>query len=453
MAQQFESAAKSVSDGKLLLRGLVLLVVTGLIATALVAKSQNVFADRVDVTALLTNVGDGLPNNSDVKFRGVLVGVVDSIKPALDGGYNVVQLDINPHYAASVPASVTARVVPSNVFAVSSVQLIDNGPGPGLHPGAQIHQDDSLATVQFQTALTKLRDVVAAASRPGANGTVGVLAAVAEATERRGDELTHSAGGMRRITHELDALMAPDGSEPTLAVLSDALHGLQSSAPDLLNAVHDAVVPMRTIAEKRQELANFLSAGLTTFGTMGTAFENQTDRLIVITTQLSPVLGAIADGGKEFAPIVTRIKNVTDGFLREVWKPDRQIAQGKFMLVFTPNRLYTRQDCPRYGNLEGASCHTAPDVAEPPVLPPNLDPRNFPVAPEMSGGNVGTVGSPEERAKLDQLLGSDASPADQLLLGPVARGNTVQVVPDGPAPVLADPAAPAPLPAEAGGTP
>ena len=39
--------------------------------------------------------------------------------------------------------------------------------------------------------------------------------------------------------------------------------------PELLDAVHQAVVPMRTVAEKRRELANFLSAGHTTFGDDG----------------------------------------------------------------------------------------------------------------------------------------------------------------------------------------
>ena len=48
-----------------------------------------------------------------------------------------------PRFAQHIPATVTARVVPSNVFAVSSIQLVDNGAAPaaarrvGDHPGRE----------------------------------------------------------------------------------------------------------------------------------------------------------------------------------------------------------------------------------------------------------------------------------------------------------------------------
>ncbi|WNG89251.1 MCE family protein [Mycobacterium sp. ITM-2016-00317] len=443
MVQRFESAAKDVSPRRLLLRGVALLIGTALLAAAAVAKSEGMFSGHVQVLALLADVGDGLPQGSDVKFRGALVGRVDGVEPALDGGANTVALTLDPRFAQAIPATVTARVVPGNVFAVSSIQLVDNGPAPALRTGSEIVQDQSLATVQFQTALTKLRNVLGAAGRPGSGDSVGVLAAVAEATSGRGDELTHAGGGAKRIVDQLNALMVDDGTTPTLEVLSDALQGLQSSSPELLDAVHQAVVPMRTVAEKRRELADFLSAGNTTFGSMGTAFENHTDRLIAITTQLSPVLGVLADGGAEFPAIVTRINNLSTRFFDEVWNPDRNHGTGKFMLVFTPNRMYTRQDCPRYGALEGPSCATAPVTQDVPALAPMTDPRSYPLPRTMPGGNVGPVGSAEERAAIAELLGPDTNVASEILLGPVARGNTVHVVPE---PVPNSDAATPPLP-------
>ncbi|GAA2559720.1 MlaD family protein [Mycolicibacterium diernhoferi] len=430
MTQRLESAERAYSRGQLLLRGLALLTVTLVLSAVAIAKSEGVFSDRVEVTAMLGNVGDGLPSGSDVKFRGALVGTVEDVSPSIDGRPNEVVLSLDPHFAQAIPANVTARVVPSNVFAVSSIQLVDNGPAPTLRAGSQITQDESLATVQFQTALTKLRDVMAAAGRPGSDNTVGVLAAVAEATSGRGEELSRAGGGANRIVKELNAQMAAGGDEPTLAVLSEALEGLQGSSPELVEAVHNAVVPMRTVAEKRRELARFLSAGHTTFGTVGEAFENNTDNLIVITTGLSPVLGVLADAEPEYAPMVTRIHDVVNRFFTHVWKADRNTAVGKFLLVFTPNKMYTRQDCPRYGHLEAPSCRTAPLTTDPPVLPRVADPRNYPPPPPMSGGNVGSVGSPAERAQLAEILGPEPNAVSELLLGPVARGSTVQVIPD-----------------------
>ncbi|BBY78429.1 putative Mce family protein [Mycolicibacterium parafortuitum] len=439
--QPFESATRAVSDGRLLLRGIAVLAVAVLAAGLAIAKSEGAFSRHVEVVALLSNVGDGLPKGSDVKFRGALVGTVAEVSPATGAEPHTIELTIEPAFAQRIPGTVTARVVPSNVFAVSSIQLVDNGPAPALRPGARIAQDESLATVQFQTALTKLRDILGAAGKPGSADSIGILATVAEATEGRGEELSAAGGGAKRIVDELNRYMAggdtdPD-DEPALRILSDALDGLQTSAPDLLDAVHHAVVPMRTLAETRSQLAEFLSAGLSTTSQMGTAFENNTERLIVITTQMSPVLGVIADGGKDFASIVTRLNTVTNRFFDHVWDEQKNIGTGKFMLVFTPNRMYTRADCPRYGDLEGPSCHTAPISADPPALPQSLHPRNFPLAPQMAGGNVGSVGSPQERAQLAEILGPGTNAASELLLGPVARGNTVQVVPDpGSGPLL-----------------
>jgi ABC-type transporter Mla subunit MlaD len=430
--QRIESASKAVSSTRLLLRGLALLIGTLLLAGAAIAKSEGVFSGHIQVLAVLDDVGDGLPTGSDVKFRGALVGTVEGVTPALNGRPNQIALRMDPHFAHAIPATVTARVVPSNVFAVSSIQLVDNGPAPSLRAGSRIVQDQSLATVQFQTALTKLRDVMQAAGRPGSGNAVGVLAAVAEATSGRGDSLTRAGGGASRIVKELNATMAPDGTESTIGVLSAALQGLQSSSPELLEAVHRAVVPMRTVAEKHRELANFLSVGQTTFGTMAEAFENNTDQLTVITTELSPVLGVMADGGGEFAPMVTRINDVGNRFLTEVWRPDRNTAVGKFLLVITPNRMYTRQDCPRYRHMEGPSCQTAPLTADPPALAPMLDPRNYPFP--AGGGNVGPLASPEVREQLSEVLGPEGNPAFELLLGPVVRGNSVQVVPIPPEP-------------------
>ena len=49
-------------------------------------------------------------------------------------------------------------------------------------------------------------------------------------------------------------------------------------------------------------------------------------------------------------------------------------------------------------------------------------------APASYGGNVGPVGSPQERAQFSLLTGQPATSATQLLLGPLARGTTVSVV-------------------------
>jgi ABC-type transporter Mla subunit MlaD len=128
MPNVFDSEGRGPSMTQLYAVGLVFLVLVAATATLLIAKSRGALDPFVRVSAELINVGDGLPVKSDVKFRGVLVGFVSGVVPAEAGRPNIVSLNLKPHYAAGIPDTVTARVVPSNVFAVSSVQLVDSGP-------------------------------------------------------------------------------------------------------------------------------------------------------------------------------------------------------------------------------------------------------------------------------------------------------------------------------------
>ncbi|EME16528.1 mce related protein [Rhodococcus triatomae BKS 15-14] len=425
MPNRFDLDGRGPSENQLLVSGIAALVVVGLIVAGVLVKSGGGFDDTVQATALLEDVGDGLPARSDVKFRGLVVGQVTEVEPAVGAGPNHVLMALNPEYAGGIPDSVTARVVPSNVFAVSSVQLVDNGPAPALEPGAEIPQDESLETVQLQTALTKLREIVSATSRSGSGDTVGILAALAEATDRRGADIVEAGRALDRITGELATVTAPTGEQSTLDALGTAVRGLQTSAPDLLDALHHAVTPLRTVAEKEAALTSMLSAGTSTLTTVGTALENNTDQIIGITTQLAPVLDVVAAGSPSFSPIVVRMNNIAQKWFAEFWPRGQQNATGKFMFQLTPHRLYTRSDCPRYGALEGPSCTTAPETSAAPVITQNT----ADVAAPVPGGNVGPVGGPQEKEMLGRILGGDLTSAGEFLLGPLARGAVVHIAP------------------------
>jgi virulence factor Mce-like protein len=499
MPNSFDTNGYSPSNRRLFGIGLCFVVVAGVSVDLAIAKSKGDLDKIVKVSAALVNVGDGLPEKSDVKYQGVLVGqVADVIAAAGAGQPNIVHINLNPDYAGSIPASVTARVVPSNVFAVSSVQLIDSGNGTtGLQAGTVIPEDQSLPTVLFQTTLNKFRKVFAALSRPSSDQGVGVLETVSEATHGRGNALRSAGGDLNRIVAELNTVVG-DGTGPsTLSALADASDALHDVAPDLFDALGSAVKPMRTLAEKRTALTGFLSAGLTTGRTVADAFDHQTDRLINITTQLTPVVGVLADNNQQFHPITTRVQDLAQHVL-SVYDPDTTQFTVKAVVSINPTRTYVRADCPRYGALEGPSCHTAPEVPTAPDLypalasmglpppagvtdnrpnfapprgsvahagedpgsgplpgpPPDAVPPGAPVGPPPDaspvpaapaplpaevgaaqpqsldiGGNVGPVGSTQEREQLSQIMGRQATPATDLLLGPVVRGTTVQLVP------------------------
>src|SRR5690625_1597971 len=293
------------STARTYLVGIVFLLIATCTVALLIAKSRGVLDPFVRVRAELVNVGDGLPQKSDVKFRGGLVGFVDHVQPAAAGQVNVVKLNIKPHYALGIPATVTARVVPSNVFAVSSVQLVDNGESSrSLSGGDTIHEDQTLPTVLFQTTLHKFRQVLTAIGRDPDAAGVGWLTALGEAASGRGDRLQDAGNDLNEIVNQLNTLVAPQPGPSTISALSAATNSLRDAAPDLLDALDSAVKPMRTLAETRVALHDLLASAAGTVGTLGDGFANQTDRLINITTQLTPVMGTLADHGENIHSIV-----------------------------------------------------------------------------------------------------------------------------------------------------
>ncbi|WP_330251335.1 MCE family protein [Nocardia sp. NBC_00565] len=431
MSNEFESDGRGPSATQLLVTGICCLAVAAGTVTAMIANSRGAFRDMVTVTAIMANVGDGLPPKSDVKFQGIRVGLVSGVEPTPEPGMNVVRIQLGPEYAGRIPDTVTARVVPSNIFAVPSVQLVDNGSAQPLRTGAQIAQDRSLSTVRLQTSLDQLRRVVAAVGRDQADTAVGMLATLAKATNGQGDSIAAAAAQLRDIVASLRGVVSADAAPSTLDSLSGALREVQAAAPDLLDALHHAVVPMLTLAQQNAQLTALLSGGVHTFTTADEALEHNTDRVLDITTHISPVMATLGDGASTFPQITRSVTHLVRLVANEAWDPKTQRMSTAAIVQLTPNRQYTRADCPRYGELAAPSCQTGPtSSADSPAVPSSLDPRAFQPPSSLVGPNIGPVGSPEEQRKIAEILGGLPNSAADILFGPLARGTTVSVAPD-----------------------
>ena len=451
MGNSLDQDGRGPSERQLLGCGIAVLLVAALSTTLLLAKSTGRLNDYVRIVADLVNVGDGLPTNSDVKYHGLLVGAVKDVVPASYGKPNYVHIDLKPEYAKDIPGTVTARVVPSNAFAVSSVQLVDpgnngkpNSTGPAIRPGAHITEDDELSTVIFQTTVTKLRDILAATGRGREDHTLGIMAAVGAATENRRVKLLNAGAQMTRLLDQLNGIIATEPGPSTVSALVEATQGLQATAPDLVDALHQAVKPMQTFAEKRAQLQDLLGGGQHTLGVTAQAFNNHTDKLIAITHDLTPVLGVFANNHDKFVPIFNRLNGLSEKFFDVLYHPELITNNMRANLSFTPMHTYTRADCPRYGEVKGPSCFTAPEIAVRSELPEVLLPQNynFPAGLEPPpgtaigpDGNLIATGPPMGDPTPPNLKDPAWSPPLPWWTGPAPR-----------VPGTADPEAPGPPP-------
>lgn len=394
MGNEFELDGRGPSTRLLVVTGAVFLVVCVLATQLLLAKSRGDLDEKVTVTALLGSVGDGLPEKSDVKFRGVLVGMVRGVTPARRDAPNIVRIELKPGYAQGIPNTVTARIVPSNAFAVSSVQLVDNGSAPAIAEGARIAEDRTLPTQLFQSTLVKVRELLHAVGRPGTDQTLGLIRTLSDATAGKGATLTSTIDGLNHVVDEMERLSVDDSGPATLRTWEQAIGTLNATAPDLVDALHSTVAPMRTVAERQADLANLLTGANATTGTFDTAMDNHTDQLVDIGAQLTPVVGVLADDAPEFPAIMLRLNGLVDKFFRELWTRtgDKLAFTFKLVVSLTPLRLYTRADCPVYGELRGPSCETAPETTPIPETIGIPDARSYapplgiPLPAPASGG-------------------------------------------------------------------
>jgi hypothetical protein len=310
--------------------------------------------------------------------------------------------------------------------------------------------------------------VLAAVGRQPSADNVGWLTALGDATSGRGDRLQHAGRDLNEIVNQLNTVVTGDELGPsTMSALTAATAALGQAAPDLLDALDGAVQPMRTLAEKRSELTNLLSAGLGTSGVLGDAFDHNTDRMIDISTKLTPVLGVLGDHADTLHAISSRLTTLVGRVMDVAWNYDTNQLQAKAVISLNPTRTYARADCPRYGDMLGPSCFTAPEVPTAPALGPALESRGFPLPPGITenrpnfapprgsvlppdigpdeqppqpepvapaqpqaaviGGNVGPVGSSMEKQQLEVIMGDQANTASELLLAPLLRGSTVRL--------------------------
>ncbi|MBF6453336.1 MlaD family protein [Nocardia cyriacigeorgica] len=428
---------------QLLIAGVCGLVVFAVILGFLMARYQGYFVPKVNVTANLTTTGDGLPQDADVKFRGVLVGAVDSVSVAAKGELQQVHIELKPEYVDGIPDNVTARVVPSNLFAVTSVELVYNGQSDGhLEEGSIIQEDTSKGTVALQDTLTTVQNILDQIDPMQFGRVLGTLSYALDGSGRV------PGSTIERLDRWLTTV---DQSIPDLGVLlgdfSASTHALNESAPELMDVLASSVTTARTIADRRSELAALISGASVTADKINHLFAINPNSGKEVTAGLNATIGALASDPSAITNAIANLNSSTRK-LNTVftWGPQRQMVWNAGV-TFTPWQPNTVKDCPRYGDLAGPSCATAPAVADPGVLPESMRPgrlksaEGLPVLPPMPG-------MPAIPGVTTQVTAPAAPAPTAALPNPFAgtplEGLFPNLVPGAPAPAAPQPGPPAP---------
>src|SRR5699024_3958436 len=143
------------------LLGLLLFaVVIGFVAVTILQYNK-AFTTKSRLYLITDNAGNSLPQQADVKIRGVLVGSVGSGSP--DGDSVRMKLDIEPHQMRNIPERTSARLMPETLFCERYVapDIPDNGAAQ-LAPVSTIYQDAGPEAAQVLDRLDSLQPILEA---------------------------------------------------------------------------------------------------------------------------------------------------------------------------------------------------------------------------------------------------------------------------------------------------
>ncbi|WP_186315512.1 MCE family protein [Catellatospora sichuanensis] len=407
---------------RLLGAGFVLVLVSALALSVLVY--QRAFTPVDWVTLRTDHVGMQLSEGADVKLRGVVIGDVREI--SADGEAATLRLALDPALIGSVPADVTARLLPKTLFGERYVELVPPvaPSGPRLRAGAVIDQDRSASAVELEQVLDRALPVLQSIKPDKLAATLGALA---YALEGRGDQLGRdlsTANAYLAALNEQMPVIATDVKRLTQVL--DVYHG---ALPDLLALLRDVTVTARTVVDQRAELSRFL-ADTTDLAGRGREFLDRHDARIIQVGQVSrPVLELLAAYAPEY-PCLMR------GLVALQPRVEKVFSTGRMHItleVGRDNGKYTAADRPVYGADDGPQCRGLPDPKVPAAQHQIDDGYEYGAnRSPLPYADMGSAGTAQEQALLKPLLGlaQGAGPEQVpdvavLLWGPLLRGTVV----------------------------
>lgn len=276
------------------------------------------FVDYDTVTLKTTTTGVNLPQNADIKLRGMIVGEVRDVKP--DGDGVILELGMNPKYIKDVPRGVTAQLIPKTLFGEKYVALIAPVDaavgGPSLQAGDTITR--ASVPIEVETLLNDLYPLLDAVDPANLSYT---LSAVSTALEGRGTQLGETLVKLNKYLVKTN----PDVPQlvTDLTKLGKVSDGYAEAMPEIGRLLRNAVVTGDTVVAKKAQLAAFFDEG-TQLADSLTAFTAEAGAdITALAKDTRPVLEMVEDYSvtfpcflKSMASLIPRLDSAfRDGML------------------------------------------------------------------------------------------------------------------------------------------
>lgn len=338
----------------LLARGVIFLAVIAVVVVGLISVGRGTFSDRVEAVAQLESAGGSLIKNADVKYDGLVVGRVSSLKKGNGDDTNPgvdLKLFIDGDKADDIPENVTARVVPASIFGTSYVDLVaPKAPKGKLTSNSRIKQDTSTETLELQTVLDGLDRVVDAL---GPAELSSMLEGLASALDGKGQQIGQTMEQLDSYLGKLNPSL-PLVTE-NLSLLAGNLEAFEKYAPDLFVATDNVLVAARTLIRNEDNFQKLVGTGGQVL-TSTTSLLNTNEKALVDTLMHTAiVVDALHDGRKGLVNGVLEVGKLARNFTSVIQAGAMLRVDGTVKLTGMPAR-YGPGQCPTYNGVRGRGC-------------------------------------------------------------------------------------------------
>lgn len=268
--EQVRAAANKPRTPPYKLAGLILLLVTLLIATVLYVQFRGGFTDKTRLTLVSDRAGLVMDPGSKVTFNGVQIGRVAAVDAIERDGTTKAQLrlDVDPRYVHLIPANVDVRIQATTVFGNKYVSFTSpKNPDRARVSSADVI-DVSGVTTEFNTLFETITSISEQVDPIKLNLT---LSATAEALTGLGDKFGKSLVKGNAVLDQVNPRMPQLRHDiQGLADLSDVY---AKASPDLWNFLENAVTTARTFNQQQNDVDAALLAAAGFGNTAGDVFE------------------------------------------------------------------------------------------------------------------------------------------------------------------------------------
>jgi phospholipid/cholesterol/gamma-HCH transport system substrate-binding protein len=241
------------------LAGIGLLLTCTLVLALVYGQFRGDFTPKTQLTMLATRAGLVMDQGSKVTYNGVSIGRVADISEVEHDGKPAARftLDVDPKYVDLIPANVIAKIQATTVFGNKYVSLTaPNDPAPQRITSGNVIDARSVTT-EFNTVFETIIEISESVDPVEVNLT---LSAAAQALSGLGNKFGQSIVNGNKILDDLNSKMPMIHHDiRQIAALGDVY---ANAAPDLFDALSNAVITARTLNRHQAELDAALLAAI-----------------------------------------------------------------------------------------------------------------------------------------------------------------------------------------------